>query len=108
MTRAEQQQEWETRIADYKASGQSAKEWCAANGMKPHQLWYRLRHDSAVKTGPVTSTRWLSVAVAGPTPGEHDDDALLIRIGEAYSIEVRSGFDPDLLSGVVRILAASC
>jgi hypothetical protein len=51
MTRAEQQQERETRIADYKASGQSAKEWCAANGMKPHQLWYRLRQGSAGKAG---------------------------------------------------------
>lgn len=107
MTRAEQRQEWETRIASYRASGQSAKEWCAANGMKPHQLWYRLRHDRAGKSNCAMSTRWLSVAVAGPTYGEHDNDALLIRIGDAY-IEVRPGFDPDLLSGVVRALSASC
>jgi hypothetical protein len=107
MTRAEQQQEWETRIASYRASGQSAKEWCAANGMKPHQLWYRLRHDHAGQSNCATSTRWLSLAVAGPTSGDHDNDALLIRIGEAC-IEVRPGFDPDLLSGVVRTLSASC
>jgi hypothetical protein len=54
------------------------------------------------------STRWLSVAVNGSAPGEeHGDDALLIRVGEAC-IEVRPGFDPDLLSGVVRALSASC
>jgi hypothetical protein len=107
MTRAEQRQEWETLIASYQASGQSAKEWCAANSMKPHQLWYRLRHEHAGKSNCAMSTRWLSVAVTEPTSGDHDNDALLIRIGEAC-IEVRPGFDPDLLSGVVRALSASC
>jgi hypothetical protein len=106
MTRAEQRQEWETRITDYRASGQSAKEWCAANDVQPHQLWYRLRQENTRKTASVTSTRWLSVAVQ-PSPGEHDNDALVIRVGEAC-IEVRSGFDPDLLSGVVRVLSVLC
>lgn len=48
MAKAEQQkegQEWETRIADYKASGQSVREWCAANGIRPGRLWYHLRRE---------------------------------------------------------------
>ncbi|WP_420825483.1 IS66 family insertion sequence element accessory protein TnpA [Thermanaerosceptrum fracticalcis] len=43
MTKAERQKEWETRIAEYRASGQSVKEWCAAHNVKPQQLWYWLR-----------------------------------------------------------------
>jgi hypothetical protein len=104
MTRAERQQEWEARIASYRASGQSAKEWCAANGLQPHQLWYWLRRNSTGTTSTaVKSTRWLPVEM---TPVDHDD-ALLIRIGTAC-IEVKPGFDPDLLSGVVRTLSGLC
>ncbi|MGI6318299.1 MAG: IS66 family insertion sequence element accessory protein TnpA [Dethiobacteria bacterium] len=35
MTRAEKRKEWETRITRYRASGQSVREWCAANNVKP-------------------------------------------------------------------------
>ncbi|WP_279286349.1 IS66 family insertion sequence element accessory protein TnpA [Desulfofundulus sp. TPOSR] len=40
MTRNELQKLWETRIAEYRASGQSAKAWCAAHNVTPRQLWY--------------------------------------------------------------------
>jgi hypothetical protein len=43
MTKAERQKEWANRIAEYRASGQSVKEWCAANNVKPERLWYWLR-----------------------------------------------------------------
>ena len=101
MSRAEQRKVWERLIADYRASGQSAKKWCAAHQVKFHQLKYRLRHIKIVPA--VQSTRWLPVEMA---PVDHDD-ALLIRIGAA-SIEVRPGFDPDLLSRVARVLSVSC
>jgi hypothetical protein len=68
MTRAERRQEWEARIAaaDYRASGQSAKDWCASNNLKPGQLWYQLSRDSSGKTGPaMQKTKWLPVEVRG-------------------------------------------
>nr|WP_297199559.1 hypothetical protein [Thermanaeromonas sp.] len=41
MTRAELQKLWEVRIAEYRESGQSVKEWCASHeGISPRQLWY--------------------------------------------------------------------
>ncbi|SHJ80706.1 IS66 family insertion sequence element accessory protein TnpA, partial [Desulfofundulus thermosubterraneus] len=44
MTKAEREALWETRIAEYKMSGQSVREWCAAHeGISPRQLWYWLR-----------------------------------------------------------------
>jgi hypothetical protein len=104
MTRAERQQEWEIRIAAYRTSGLSVQKWCVANGLQPYQLWYWLRRNSPETTSPaVKSTRWLPVEM---TPVDHDD-ALVIRIGTA-SIEVRPGFDPALLSGVVRALSGLC
>jgi len=101
MTKAEQRQEWENLIADYRASGLSAKKWCAANQVKLHQLKYRLYRSS--KIGPaMQQARWLPVEI---TPENHDDTSLQIRIGAAC-IEVRSGFDPVLLKDVVRVLAS--
>lgn len=64
MTRAERRQQWDHFIAAYKSSGQSVREWCAANGVDPNRLWYWLRR---TKTEDVEtkSTRWLSVSVTG-------------------------------------------
>jgi len=33
MTKIERQREWESRIAAYRASGQSTKEWCATHDL---------------------------------------------------------------------------
>ena len=102
MTRAEQQQQWENRIEKYRASAQSVKKWCAENNVKPSQLWYWLRK---FKTNDETeishSNQWLQVEVRDYTPM---DNALLVRVGDAC-IEVKPGFDPALLSQVVRTLA---
>ncbi|WP_236713198.1 IS66 family insertion sequence element accessory protein TnpA [Neomoorella thermoacetica] len=38
MTKAELQKLWEARIAEYRASGQSVKEWCASHNVSPLQL----------------------------------------------------------------------
>lgn len=102
MTRAQREKEWEIRIAQYQASGQSAKEWCAANNIKPERLWYWLRRNETKQK----STRWLPVEVAGqPTTSQHN--TLLIKVGEA-SIEVKPGFNPDLLSETIRVLVTLC
>jgi hypothetical protein len=103
--RAEQWQEWETRVAAYRSSGQSVREWCAANGVKPERLWYWLRWQ---KAGPATPPlTWLPVAVDGPVPRGQSDTGLLVRVGRA-SIEVNPGFDPEMLSTVVRVLSTVC
>ncbi len=107
MTKAERQKEWESRIAEYRASGQSVKEWCTANDIKPERLWYwlrkhRIKKDSSLKE----TTQWLPVEVSKQSPMEQGN-ALLIRVGGAY-IEVKPGFDPALLSEIVRVLVALC
>ncbi|AOQ22925.1 hypothetical protein MTAT_24380 [Moorella thermoacetica] len=64
MTKAELQKLWENRIAEYRASGQSVKEWCASHDdVTPRQLWYWLRKFKNQKdTSPIT--RWLPVEVS--------------------------------------------
>jgi transposase-like protein len=102
VTNTDIRKEWEARVAKFKSSGQSTTEWCAAYNLKPHQLRYWLRKLKAEHT--VKETQWLSVEV-GELKASSNSKALPIRIGKA-TIEVSSGFDPALLSDVVRTLAA--
>lgn len=106
MNKAEKRKEWEERIAQYRASGQSVREWCAANNVKPERLWYWLRQ---YKTENDTCLRqpnqWLPVKVSDHLPMEKDS-ALIIKVGVAC-IEVKPSFDPAVLSQVVRILTTT-
>ncbi|GFN21967.1 IS66 family insertion sequence element accessory protein TnpA [Thermanaeromonas sp. C210] len=108
MTRAERQKLWETRIAEYQASGQSVKEWCASHeGISPRQLWYWLRkYKDQNGVSLEKPTRWLPVEISESSSGD-GGNSLLVRIGKT-SIEVRPGFDPALLTQVVRVLIALC
>lgn len=104
MTRAERQKGWEARITGFLASGQSATTWCAANDVKPHQLWYWVRRHKTQHDAPsAKSPEWLAVEVDDHVASS----ALLIKVGQA-SIEVEPGFDPALLAAVVRTLATLC
>jgi transposase-like protein len=108
MTKTELRKEWEARVAAYKASGQSASAWCAANNLKPRQLWYWLRKHKNIETAPaVKPSQWLSVEVSELKPNSAQGSALLVRVGQA-TVEVKPGFNPALLSDVVRILAELC
>ncbi|MGI6286761.1 helix-turn-helix domain-containing protein [Neomoorella humiferrea] len=106
MTKAERQKLWEDRITAYQKSGQSVKEWCATQeGVSPRQLWYWLRkYKNQNEVSPVITNRWLPVEISQEGSREQ---ALLVKIGPA-TIEVRPGFDPTLLSQVIKALIALC
>lgn len=95
---------WETRIADFKSSGLSGTAWCAANGLRPNQLWYWLKKFRTQENRSDTPTRWLPVELNDPgTTG--NGDGLIIKVGPAV-IEVQPGFNPALLQEVIRAIKA--
>ncbi len=101
----ERRQQWEERVIAYRSSGQNVREWCAANDVKPERMWYWLRQAKS-QGGKEQSTAWLQAVVSsGTVPGE--GAGLVVRVGKA-SVEVRPGFDPDLLRAVIRALSAIC
>jgi len=87
---------WEQRVSEFRASGLSVPRWCASQGIKAHQLRYWLK-----KYGPPEepAVNWHPVYFSDPEP------ALTVKVGPA-AIEVRSGFDPQLLVVVVKTLSA--
>lgn len=110
MTQTEQLERhevWRNRVAAFRASGQSGAAWRAAQGVKPHLLYYWLqRFQSAETERPVAATQWLPVAV-NDSPKGRSASHLVVRVGSA-AIEVRPGFDVEMLTSVVRVLKALC
>lgn len=103
MTRSELRAVWETRISDCRASGQSVVAWCAAHQINPRQYYYWLRKLSNTE---MPSPRWLEVC-ADQQPSNETDSCLQVKIGSAV-IEVKPGFNRDLLADVVLALQTIC
>lgn len=101
MSDMEEQREWEARIAEFRASGMSGAGWCKEHGLNVRQFYYWITKLEKANQKPQGPAQWLRVEVGG-----HDApaDMVEVRIGKAV-VEVRAGFDPELLAKVVQTLA---
>lgn len=103
MDKEQHRQEWAARTVAFRASGQTMKAWCAQQGYSVDQLKYWLyKSPSSTKSAP-RPTQWVPVSFGSPAAG----GCLLIHIGTAR-IEVSTGFHPELLRDVVRVLSTLC
>ncbi|WP_397326783.1 IS66 family insertion sequence element accessory protein TnpA [Paenibacillus sabuli] len=96
---------WVARLAEYHASGQTMKAWCAAHAVSIDQLkyWKRKHKDSQVEGSSAPSLpRLLPVALTEDSPLP-SPEPLSLYIG-SVRLEVRSGFDPQLLRATVAAL----
>ena len=89
---------WSERIASWKESGISQRAYC-----EQHQLvlgtfcYWRSRLKEQKSGGHADKPRFLPVMLTQPKHA-----ALILKINDRHSIEIKPGFDPDLLSKVVR------
>lgn len=88
---------------EFKASGQTATAWSAAQNLKVHQLRYWVQKFKSEDESPKDHTQWLSLEVGDVKTGK-PQEALPVRVGKA-TVEVRPGFDPKLLLDVVKTLS---
>jgi transposase len=105
-------QVWSKRVEEWRASGMTAKEFCARHdlGLSALRYWtYRGRgtkkasEPKAMKLVPVTvKPRDERVSVA-PSEAERSKPALTIELGRAR-IAVWAGFDPATLRAVLEVL----
>jgi transposase-like protein len=107
MTKEELRNKWETRISDFKSSGQTQSKWCAAHDLNIHQLRYWLKKfssDESTNSRSSRDSKWLPIDVDDQV-GETTN--LLVKVGEV-TIEVKPGYDPILFLDVVRKLKSLC
>lgn len=101
---------WQERIEDYHVSQLSAPAWCEQNQVSIHTFRYWIKKFEKESMFASLKTEWLSVKV--PVSGSEVSTGetscgIHVNIGRV-SIEVSSGFDPQVFEAVVRILSAQC
>lgn len=97
----ELRKKWEQRIADYKESGQTQVQWCESNDISIHQFKYWAKRIRDYHHTNNEVNRWVPVVIEDPKP-DHSK-SLRIQIGSA-SIEIHPGFNPSLLTEVIKVL----
>lgn len=112
------QVEWAELVAEWRASGQTARAFAAAHGVTDTALRYwagRLaeegRRNGATSrrrpSGPTTTSPALARVVRpGETPAAGADGRVMVMVGKA-TIIVERGFDDVHLRDVVRALSAA-
>lgn len=91
---------WEAKTADFRASGLSGAKSCEKHGFRKKQFYYWLAKFKDAVAQAETPTQWLQVEMEEP---EAPVSVIEIKVGKA-AIEVKPGFDPQLLAEVVRAL----
>jgi len=102
--------EWRALLAKQRASGQTQEEWCAANGINLYTLRDRasrlkrldMELEQEEKQPEKISANWMEVR---RIPEEGTD--IHIEYG-GFSIRVTAGFDPGLLTEVLRAVSLVC
>lgn len=97
------QSDWTELLKAFKASGQTQRTWCEANGVKIHTLRYWLGKERKISGSTSEKREWLKLQVQGDilTP---NPQALYIQIGNV-SVAVNPGFDPQHLLSVLHTLS---
>lgn|GEM_PF-3956696 len=91
----------EKLIADYRASAKSVREWCSGIKLSTMYGWSK---QAGTDNADAPKLEWISVELERPL--ETTDGVLVSRAGQVV-VEVRSGFDPNLLGDVVKVLVES-
>src|SRR5690242_9617325 len=92
-------------VAEYEASGLTRQEFCGRHGLALATLdRYRKRRQQRREDSSADS-RFLRVELSGPKqaagPGGRD---LIVLLSNARKIEVKRGFDAEMLAQLVRVL----
>lgn len=110
MSRAELRELWEGRVADFRASGQTAQAWCSERGISLHTLRYWLRKvGNDNQSGSTEPAKWLSVEITGEQTHQPvvSGGGMVVCVGDAR-VEVYPGCNLVLLREVVQTLAMLC
>lgn len=92
-------------LAEHEASGLTLREFCSKHGLGLSTLSrYRQRRQLKAESSAADS-RFIRVELSGgKAVAEHDGSPLIVLLSNARRIEVKHGFDGDLLAQVVRVL----
>ena len=96
---------WTERVALFQSSGQSVAAGSTDQDVAEHQLRYWLRKTIANQSqaSPSKTSQWVAL-----NPSEQQvSSGISMRIG-SVRLDIERGFDPQVLTELVRTLTGSC
>ena len=97
---------WEEKINQFKQSGQNQTVWCKEKGinLRTFNKWYnKFKNQAPANQAAQGVQNWIPLEIVEKT----SNLPLNIKVGKVV-IEVNEGFNPKLLSDVVKVLGATC
>ena len=98
-TSKEGMENWQQRIGQYETSGQTREAYCSEQGIKVHTLDYWRRKITQASAEKPSVESWIPVKIL-----DEEADSIELSVGKVR-IKVRTGFNRELLSEVVQVLA---
>jgi hypothetical protein len=99
----ETEQRWAARVAEWRASGQTAPVFCKGKDFTPGGLRYwASRLGNAGQSARAKEVR-IARVVRAPQPAPTAETPIVIELGAAR-LGVRRGFDPEALRAVLDLL----
>jgi len=103
MTHADRRTTWRRLLAEQQASGLSIVAWCFQQDIRETTFYYwRKRLAEPAPASSPAAPQWLALEAAPDTEAH-----LTLQVGPV-AITVTPGFDPALLTAVVRTLTVPC
>jgi hypothetical protein len=96
-------EEKQALVAECRASGMTAKEWCELKGIK-YSRYYSWATTVNRESKQVEPQQWADVTM---TTEEHSKGAIKLHCGN-LTISVEPGFNPTLLADILKIVNATC
>ena len=93
---------WKQQVEAFEKSGMSRAAFCEQNQLKIYGLdyWRRRSRKRAAESG------WIPLQVK-ENAGQEKVESICLRIGK-LEIEIRPGFDRELLAEVIRVVSPAC
>ncbi len=94
---------WETRISEYRASGQTARNWCNHNNISISALKYWITKSNRKSNNQETSSQPIFAKVSLSEEIQIPSASVTIHF-EAIRIEINNTCSPVLLSSLISLL----
>ena len=108
ISRAEQLEQkrtyWKQHIESWQETGLTQIEYCRRHNLKHHQLVYWKKR--FFKTETAVTFAFLNLEDLLDIPGQSQRASLCLVINDSFKIEIRSGFDTQLLRQLIFALRA--
>lgn len=107
MSQAVLREQWEQKLVDYEASGQTIAAWCGEHkiGLGNFYYWKRRLRNNREKDRAISPISWLPLEFElKEAASERTADQINVEINGKFKVSVQKGFDHDMFRDVVNIL----